>query len=312
MRTVVALGGNALCDGAEPTVAEQRDRISATVERLETVRERGHDLVLTHGNGPQVGQLLRQQDADDGPARPLDVLGAETQGQLGYLLQQALDEQFPGRAATVLTRVRVDPDDPAFERPTKPVGPEYTDAEAAERSFETTEVTTAAGETAYRRVVPSPEPEAVLESEHVESLVEGGATVVCGGGGGVPVVADDGESNDSGDQAGELSGVEAVVDKDHTSQLVASEVDADLLVLATDVACAYIDLGTPDQDPIEDVDSETMRAHLERGEFAEGSMQPKVEAALAFLDSGGERAVICAIEDVAAGVAGEAGTQIQS
>jgi carbamate kinase len=301
MRTVVALGGNALCEGAEPTVAEQRDRIAATVDRLDTVRERGHDLVLTHGNGPQVGQLLRQQETGDADSRPLDVLGAETQGQLGYLLQQAVDEQFPDRAATVLTRVRVDPDDPAFERPTKPVGPTYTETEAAERSFETTAVETAAGETAYRRVVPSPEPLTVLESEHVETLVAAGATVVCGGGGGVPVVVKDDD----------VSGVEAVVDKDHTSQLVANDVDADLLVLATEIAYVYTDFGTPDQERLKAVDAETLRTHLECGEFAEGSMQPKVEAALSFLLSGGERAVICALEDVAAGVAGETGTQIR-
>lgn len=301
MRTVVALGGNALCEGSEPTVAEQRDRIEATVDRLDTVRERGHDLVVTHGNGPQVGQLLRQQETGEAHARPLDVLGAETQGQLGYLLQQAVDEQFPERAATVLTQTRVDPDDPAFENPTKPVGPHYTEAEAGDRPFETTEVKTAAGETAHRRVVPSPEPEAVLESEYVETLVAAGATVVCGGGGGVPVVVEDGD----------VTGVEAVVDKDHTSQLVANDVDADLLVLATDVEYAYTDFGTPDQERLEAVDAETMRTHLERGEFAEGSMLPKVEAALAFLTAGGERAVVCAIDDVAAGVAGETGTQIR-
>lgn len=302
MRTVVALGGNALCEYAEPTVAEQRERISATVERLETVRERGHDLILTHGNGPQVGQMLRQQEVDDAHSRPLDVLGAETQGQLGYLLQQAVDEQFPDRAATVVTRVRVDPADPAFEHPTKPVGPHYTEAEATACPFETTDVTTAAGETAYRRVVPSPEPERVLESEHVETLVAAGATVVCGGGGGVPVVG-----GDSG-----VSGVEAVVDKDDTSQLVASDVGADLLVLATDVEYAYTDFGTPDQERLAGVDAETMRTHLKDGAFAEGSMRPKVEAALEFLEAEGERAVICAIDDIDAGVAGETGTQIRA
>ncbi len=301
MRTVVALGGNALAPSGEATIAAQRERIEATADQLRALHDEGHELVLTHGNGPQVGALLRQQEASDASARPLDVLVAETQAQIGYLLQQAVDERVDASVASVVTQVEVGPDDPAFDDPSKPVGPYMSAEQAREREFETMEVTTADGETAYRRVVPSPEPTRVLESERIESLVADGQPVVCGGGGGVPVTV----------AAEEIEGVPAVVDKDYTTRLVAERVDSEVLVMATDVPCVYTDFGTPEQTPIEDAAAAEMREHLASGEFAEGSMEPKVRACLRFLDAGGERAVVTGTENIAAAVAGDAGTQIR-
>jgi carbamate kinase len=300
MRTVVALGGNALAPSGEATIAAQRERIEETADELQALHEEGHDLVSTHGNGPQVGALLRQQEESNVPERPLDVLVAETQAQIGYLLQQAIDERINASVASVVTQVAVDPEDSAFDEPSKPVGPYLSAEQARERDFETTEVTTPEGETAYRRVVPSPEPTRILEGERVESLVADGAPVVCGGGGGVPVTV--GEEG--------IEGVAAVVDKDHTTRLVAERVDSEVLVMATDVPCVYTDFGTAEQTSIEDATAAEMREHLASGEFGEGSMQPKVRACLRFLDAGGERAVVAGTGDIAAAVAGDAGTQI--
>ena len=301
MRTVVALGGNALAPGGEATIAAQREQIETTADQLRTLHDEGHELVLTHGNGPQVGALLRQQEESDAPERPLDVLVAETQAQIGYLLQQAVDERVDASVASVVTQVEVDSAAPAFDDPSKPVGPYLSAEQARERNFGTAEVTTPEGETVYRRVVPSPEPTRVLESERIESLVADGAPVVCGGGGGVPVTV--------GDEG--IEGVAAVVDKDHTTCLVAECVDADVLVMATDVPCVYTGFGTPEQSRIAAATAAEMREHLANGEFSEGSMQPKVRACLRFLDAGGERAVVAGTEDVAAAVAGDAGTQIR-
>lgn len=307
MRTVIALGGNAIAEGGDVTISSQRDRIRETAEPLERLRERGHDLVLTHGNGPQVGQLLAQQEAADAPERPLDVLVAETQGQVGYLIAGCLRERIGGDVATLLTRVAVDPDDPAFDEPTKPVGPYYTESEAAARPFETGPVTTPEGDRAYRRLVPSPRPTAVREAETLGALVDGGTTVVCAGGGGVPVPADGGDADPRTTAGG---GVAAVVDKDYTSSLVAEAVGADRLVMVTDVPSVYRDFGTEDQEPIREADASEMRRALAAGEFAEGSMRPKVEACLSFLDAGGDRAVVTASSTLVEAVDGDRGTQI--
>jgi len=301
MRTVIALGGNAIASGEHPTVADQRARIRETVEPIHELTERGHDVVLTHGNGPQVGTLLLQQEQVEAPERPLNVLVAETQAQIGYLLAGELDDRIENRVVTVLTRVRVDPDDSDFENPSKPIGPYYSETEAATKSFETGPVKRPDGARAYRRLVPSPRPQEVLESDEIQGLIEQGATVVCGGGGGVPVVDSDG-----------TDGVAAVVDKDYTTSLLAHEVDADCLVMATDVEYVYRNFGTADQELIEEIEAEVLGRALDRGEFPEGSMQPKVEACLDFLDAGGERAVVTSLEEIDAAVDGDAGTQIRS
>lgn len=298
---VVALGGNTLLgEHGLGTIDEQLDAIARTARQISDAIRGGYDVVLTHGNGPQVGHLLLQQErVSETPELPLDVLVAETQAQIGYLLHQALDNELTDSPdfITVVTQVVVDADDPAFQNPTKPVGPFYTGAEAAEKSFETRRVAT--GDRPYRRLVPSPEPAEIVEKEELTRLVERGNLVIAAGGGGIPVVRDYG-----------LRGVEAVVDKDKTSQLLASELGADTLVILTDVDFAYTNYDTPDQRPLRRISTEELRAHLDAGEFGEGSMQPKMEACLRFIQRGGERAVVTSPERLMDALAGEAGTRV--
>jgi carbamate kinase len=300
-RIVVALGGNTLLgEHGARTFDDQRDAIARTAREIATVVRAGHDVVLTHGNGPQVGDLLLQQErVGETPQVPLDVLVAETQAQIGYLLQQALDNELADspECITVVTQVLVDADDPAFQEPTKPIGPSYTEAEAAETSFETRRVST--GDRPYRRVVPSPEPVEVVEGGEISRLVERGSLVITAGGGGVPVVRDDG-----------LRGVEAVVDKDRTARLLASDLGTDTLVFLTDVEFAYVNYDTPDQRPLRRASPEEVRAHLDADEFGRGSMHPKMEAAVRFVERGGERAVVTPPEQLVDALAGETGTQI--
>lgn len=298
---VIALGGNTLLGEYGPwTFEEQLKIVRQTARQIASVVEAGHDVVLTHGNGPQVGNLLLQQErAAETPQLPLDVLVAETQAQIGYLLQQALDNELADEAdfVTIVTQVVVDGDTPAFETPTKPVGPFYTGAEAERKPFETRKVSS--GDRPYRRVVPSPDPVEIVEAEEIGRLVSRGDLVICAGGGGVPVVRD-----------GDLRGVEAVVDKDRTSALLASELGSDTLVVLTDVEYAYVNYDAPDQRPLRRVTVDELREYLEAGEFGEGSMQPKVEACLRFIGRGGERAVITSPGRVEEALSGEAGTQI--
>lgn len=301
-QVVVALGGNTLLgEGGPWTIEGQRDAIERTAAQIADAVEAGYEIVLTHGNGPQVGNLLLQQErASETPQLPLDVLVAETQAQIGYLLQQALDNELSGSTdfITVVTQVIVDADDPAFETPTKPVGPFYTEAEATEKSFETQKVST--GDRPYRRVVPSPDPVEIVENREITRLVAQGNLVIAAGGGGIPVVRDD-----------ELRGVEAVVDKDKASQLLASELGADTLVILTNVEHAYLDYDGPDQRPLRQTSPEQLRSHLDAGEFGQGSMQPKIEACLQFVENGGERAVITAPRQLSDALAGDAGTQVR-
>lgn len=298
MRAVIALGGNALTAPGDASLDEQRDTIRATVGRLADLD--GYDFALTHGNGPQVGNRLLEQEAADTPDVTLDLLVAQTQAQLGALLQRALDGVLAEDFLTVVTQVVVDPSSDAFDDPSKPVGPWYTPEEARAKAFPTADL--GHGERSHRRVVPSPRPQAVVEAEEIRAMVERGQGVICGGGGGVPVAR-------TGDG---LTGVEAVVDKDYTSQLLATGIAADELVFLTDVAYVYVGYDTDDPTPLEDVSAETVREHLRAGEFGEGSMRPKVEACLAFLDAGGERAVVAAPADLDRALAGEIGTRINS
>lgn len=302
-RAVVALGGNALLGPSEAaTIQNQREHARETMGALSPLVEQGYDLVLTHGNGPQVGSLLREQEAaETGPSYPLDVLVAETQAQIGYVVASEFGDVHDGDAAPVLTRVIVSRDDPAFDDPTKPVGP-YLDAESAAASdFETREVTTPSGETAYRRVVPSPEPRSIVEESVIRTLAAGGETVVCGGGGGVPVV-----ETDAGRE-----GVEAVVDKDYTSVLVAKQVEAELLLMVTDVPCVYTDFGTPEQESIRTATPGRVRRLLDRDEFAEGSMAPKMTACARFVEAVGGRAIVCDRSNLEQALVGEAGTTVR-
>ncbi len=296
MRTIIGLGGNALAP-ADADVAEQWRTVRETGEILAALVDAGHELVLTHGNGPQVGELLLQQEECGTTSHGLDGLVAATQGQIGYMVQQAVDDATPQgrRVLSVVTQTVVDGDDPAFDDPTKPVGPRYSADEADEKPFTVTEV----ADGTYRRVVPSPDPQRIVEADEIQDMVDAGHLVVCAGGGGIPVVEDDG-----------LRGVDAVVDKDRAAAMVARDVDADLLVLATDVPYAYRGYGTDDEEAIEAATPDELRALVEDGAFGEGSMQPKVEACIQFIEEGGERAVITAVDRVAEAAAGDAGTQV--
>jgi carbamate kinase len=299
MRVVVALGGNALLRRGEPAEAElQRGHVREAAAALAGVA-RQHELVLTHGNGPQVG-LLALEDAAYGEISPypLDVLVAETQGMVGYLLAEALASELPEReVACLLTRVLVDAGDPAFETPTKPIGPVYDEAEArrvaAERGW-----VVARDTGGFRRVVASPEPRELLELAGIRTLVDSGAVVVCAGGGGIPVTED----------AGRLRGVEAVVDKDLTAALLAERVGADRLIMLTDVDAVERRFGTPQARPIR---AATPRA-LRRLTFAPGSMAPKVEAACRFVERTGGEAAIGSLAELDAIVAGDAGTIVRT
>jgi carbamate kinase len=297
-RLVVAVGGNALA--ADGSFDAQHRAIRKTAATLsEAVDDAA--LVVTHGNGPQVGNALLEVEAADTPNRPLDVLVAETQASVGGLLHRALDANLDRPVAALLTRVVVDPDAPAFDDPTKPIGPWYTEAEATGRPFPTKPI--GEGDRPYRRVVASPEPSDVLDTAAIDALLSAGQAVVCGGGGGIPLARDGSDD--------ELAGVEAVVDKDYTTQLIAEAIDADRLVFLTDVSCAYLDYGTEDERPIGTVDAATVQSYLDSGEFGEGSMVPKMRACLRFVTDGGE-AVIASIDEPEAALEGETGTVVQS
>jgi carbamate kinase len=294
-RVVVAVGGNAIeADGS----FDARRRTATETAASVAAAAHGTDLVVTHGNGPQVGNRLLEVEASDVPDRPLDALVAETQAAIGSLLRRGLEPVLDRPVGGLLTRVVVDADDAAFDDPDKPVGPWYSEAEAADLAFETARV--GEGDRPYRRVVPSPTPESVPDAAAVRALLDAGQAVVCGGGGGVPVV----------ERSGGLEGVAAVVDKDLTSAALADAVDADRLVFLTDVDGAYLDYGTAEERRLEAVDPVTVRSSLADGEFGAGSMAPKMRAAARVAGSGGT-AVVAHVEDPAGALAGEAGTVVQ-
>jgi carbamate kinase len=297
-RLVVALGGNALLRRGEPLSAEIQRRHAAQAMALVAELAADHDVVLTHGNGPQVGLLALQALAyADVPPYPLDVLGAESEGMIGYVLEQELQNRLPDRAAvTVLTQVVVDRDDPAFQRPTKPIGPVYTE-EQARRLARELGWTVAADGGHFRRVVASPQPLRIVEISAIRMLVDSGAIVVCTGGGGIPVTMNG---------AGTLRGVEAVIDKDLAAELLARSLAADVLLMLTDVPAVMRDWGTPRAEPID----RATPAELQAISFADGSMGPKVEAACRFVEATGGIAAIGALEDAMRIVAGEAGTTV--
>ena len=301
MRVVVALGGNALLKRGEPMTAEvQRDNVKTAAPALAAVA-RKHQLVLSHGNGPQVGLLALQAAAfAEVEPYPLDVLGAQTEGMIGYVLEQELGNLLPVEVpfATILTMIEVDPSDPAFGDPTKFVGPVYTKPQADELAGEKGWVFKPDGDR-WRRVVPSPEPRRIFEIRPIRWLLDKDVVVICAGGGGVPTMF-------LPDADRTLVGVEAVIDKDLASELLAREVEADLFVMATDVDGVYADWGTPEQRRLEKVTPEELRG----SEFAAGSMGPKVGAALRFVDNTGKRSAIGSLEQIERIVEGEAGTQV--
>jgi carbamate kinase len=301
VRVVVALGGNALLKRGEPMTADvQRANVRTAAPPLAAVAT-NHQLVLSHGNGPQVGLLALQGAAyTEVEAYPLDVLGAQTEGMIGYMLEQELGNLLPPDVpfATILTMVEVSPDDPAFGDPTKFVGPVYEKADADALAEQKGWVFKQDGEM-WRRVVPSPEPKRIWEIRPIRWLLEREVVVICAGGGGVPTMF-------SKEDQRTLIGVEAVIDKDLASELLAREVEADLFVMATDVDGVYADWGTPDQRRLDEVTVDELKA----GEFAAGSMGPKVAAAVRFVERTGKRAAIGGLADIEKIVDGEAGTQI--
>jgi len=298
MRIVIALGGNALLRRSDPMTTEvQRRNVRIAAEAIAPLARR-HSVVIAHGNGPQVGLLSLQAAAYAGAEPyPLDVLDAGTQGMIGYLIQQELRSLLsPGcQVATLLTMITVDPGDPAFADPTKFVGPVYDKRDADVLAVERGWVFRRDG-SGWRRVVPSPRPRRILEIQPVRWLLEHGAVVICAGGGGIPI--------SSG--SGELVGVEAVIDKDFASELLAEQVEAELFVMATDVDGVYLQWGKPNQARLDQVTPEELTRH----EFPAGSIGPKVEAAARFVTTTGHRAAIGALTDIAAIVAGTAGTTV--
>jgi carbamate kinase len=315
VRIVAALGGNALLRRGEPPgAAVQMRNVGAAAQALAPVA-REHELIVTHGNGPQVGLLALQSEALGAAGRyPLDLLGAQTQGMIGYMIEDELRDALGGarEVATLLTEVVVDAHDPAFGRPTKPVGPVYDEA-AARRLARERGWSVGPDEGRWRRLVPSPEPRHIVEIHAIRLLVEAGVVVVCAGGGGVPVVREAG---------GGLRGVEAVIDKDLSAALLARDLGADALLMLTDVDAVHAGWGTPEARPIARASPRTLREFA----FAAGSMAPKVEAACRFVGTGAPRplfvrtdrlpvrpfAAIGAMADVSAILRGEKGTRVEA
>ena len=300
MRVVAALGGNALLRRGEPMTADkQRENIKRAAAAIADLIAAGHQVVVTHGNGPQVGLLALQASAyDPDTVYPLDVLGAETEGMIGYLIEQELENVLaPGtKVATLLTQIEVDGRDSAFKNPTKPVGPVYDKAEA-ERLAEARGWTVKADGDKFRRVVPSPAPQRIPDVDIIRLLIDNAVTVICAGGGGIPVVRR---------PDGSLIGVEAVIDKDAASAMLAEEIGSDALLLLTDVEAVYRNWGEADQATI----SRTTPAELSEMDFAGGSMGPKVAAGCRFVDRTGGIAGIGRLDDALPILEGKAGTTI--
>ena len=305
MRALIALGGNAMtsADG-EATPQAQQQAIATAMEHVADLVADGVEIVLTHGNGPQVGNLLvtNEMAASVVPPVPLDWCGAQTQATVGFLVLDALEAALATRGvdrrvAALITRTLVDPDDPGFARPSKPVG-RFLPRERAEALIGHGETWEDRGPRGWRRVVASPEPLEVLDAPAVATLVDAGFVVVAAGGGGIPHVRR---------PDGTLHGVEAVLDKDLTAALLGRALDVDTLVLATDVDHAFLDHGTDRARPIERVTPAQLRRHAAEGHFSRGSMGPKVEAVVRFVEQGGRRAVITSLERIAVAVTGEIG-----
>jgi|TARA_B100001142_G_scaffold87778_1_gene89521 carbamate kinase len=298
MRIVIALGGNALLRrGEEMTADNQRENIRIAARSLAPIIEE-HEVVISHGNGPQVGLLSLQSAAyKEVEEYPLDILGAQTQGMIGYMIEQELGNLLPIEKpiASILTMVEIDPEDPAFSNPTKPIGPVYSEKEAKQLAENKGWDIRRDGEY-WRRVVPSPEPHRIFELRPIHWLLEKGTVVICAGGGGIPT---------SYVNKGKLEGVEVVIDKDKASSLLAFELDADLLIMATDTDGVYVDWGSDSQEII----SRTTPEEIGQYTFDKGSMGPKVEAACSFVERSGQRAVIGSLGDIKKMVNSLAGTQ---
>jgi len=305
---IVAVGGNALIkDKNKKTIADQFLAASDTMAHIATMIQDGWDVVVTHGNGPQVGFILRRSElsAHELHAVPLDYCGADTQGSIGYMFQRALRNEFKKRgmdkvATTVVTQVRVSVDDPAFSNPTKPIGSFLDEATAQERMKEGKRFVEDSGR-GWRQVVPSPLPKEIVEKRAIESLIKAGVVVIATGGGGIPVVED---------EHGDLVGIEAVIDKDFASSLLANAMDADLLLISTAVEQIALNFNTPDEKYIDQMTVAEAEQYIEEGHFAPGSMLPKVKACIKFLENGGEKALVTDPPNIPRALKGETGTWI--
>jgi len=308
---VVAIGGNSLIkDKNHQTVHDQYLAAKETCHHIADMIEQGWDVAIGHGNGPQVGFILRRSEIAARVAGmhevPLDVCGSDSQGAIGYALQQNLANEFKRRgmqkrAATVVTQVRVDTKDPAFQNPTKPIGGFMEEDEAKERAAkEGWTVVDDAGR-GWRRVVPSPLPQEIVELDAVRELLNAGIVTITVGGGGIPVVR-----NEDGD----IQGVAAVIDKDYASSLLARSINADLLLISTAVEKVYLNFNKPDQEPIDVMTLAEAKRYMAEGHFAKGSMLPKIQAITWFLEAGGKEAIITNPENIARALRGETGTRI--
>lgn len=306
-RIVVALGGNAILS-TDASAQAQEKALADTAEKLAVLVEQGNELIISHGNGPQVGNLLLQQaaaDTEKNPAMPLDTCVAMTQGSIGYWMQKALRQALKDRGiakevVTVLTEVVVDENDPAFKHPTKPVGPFFTEEEV--KTFTTEAVYKEDAGRGWRKVVPSPKPINISESAIVEQLVEQGVITISTGGGGIPVV----------EKEGKVEGVEAVIDKDFASEKLAELIDADLFIILTGVDNVYINFNQPDQKKLEKVTVNELKQYIKEDQFAPGSMLPKVEAAILFAEhsSKGGETVITSLENLSNVINENGGTRV--
>ena len=306
---VIAVGGNSLIkDKDHQTIPDQYEAASESMAHIAGMIEQGWDVVVTHGNGPQVGFILRRSElaAHELHTVPLDYCGADTQGAIGYMFQRALYNEFKKRgieksAATVITQVRVDKNDPAFDAPSKPIGT-FMEKEKAMKHKEQDgwQVVEDAGR-GWRRVVPSPAPIEIVEAAAIEELIESGFTVISSGGGGIPVVLDHTEG---------LMGVEAVIDKDFASALLAASIGADLFLISTAVEKVAINFNQPDQKWLDSMTVEEAKEYMEAGHFAPGSMKPKIQAVLNYLEAGGKEALITNPENLERALKGETGTRI--
>ena len=307
---LLAVGGNSLIRAGEKgTIAEQLANARRTAREIVRLVDDGYRVVLTHGNGPQVGAALLRSErgASQVPGQPLDVCDASTQGEIGYMLQQSLDTELKAAGlrmpvATVLTQVEVATDDPAMQLPSKPIGPFYSRADAEQRKHLLGWEIVEDAARGYRRVVPSPEPLDIVELEIIRDLMEQNVLVIACGGGGIPVAW----------RRGRLQGVEAVIDKDRASALLASRLGIDLFVISTDTDYVYLDYKKPTQRPLRLVDCSELQEHANAGHFPPGNMGPKIESVLQFLAHGGEEAIITSCENLYRAVSGLAGTHIVS
>ena len=309
---LIAIGGNSLIKNQKHiTVQDQYRAICETAVHVVEIIEKGYSVILTHGNGPQVGFILRRSELAHEISGmhivPLVSCVADTQGAIGYQLQQALNNEFRKRgvkrqAITVVTQVEVDRKDPAFSNPTKPIGSFFSEKQIAKvrETHPDWQMVFDAGR-GYRRVVPSPEPRAIIEIEVLKSLLSQGFCVIGAGGGGIPVF-----KNSSGD----YEGVDAVIDKDRASSLLAAELEAEYFIISTSVEKVYLNFGKTDETPLNSITASQAKAYLDEGHFAPGSMLPKIEAVLSFLEGGGKRAIITNPESLAIAITGESGTHI--